>query len=238
MNLPAVTLFHGWGYTPALWQKLTMALPDFDCHAPRLLAPEAGIEEWADAQATSLPDHGLLVGWSLGAMLAYTIAARHPAKVRGLILLAGSPLMRNEAAWPNGLDADLLEKFSQGFRQAPERTMRRFLALQLVGDSHPLKARHLLEASLDDVARHHDALEHGLRILFSTDLRDTALPPGLPLRLIHGRRDEVMPVAGSEWLHRRYPDSRLLILEEAGHAPLLAEPEILATHIRALHDAA
>ncbi len=238
MSRPAVTLLHGWGYSPKLWQDLTTRLDAFECHTPALQAPCTDIESWADAMAGGLPDSGLLVGWSLGAMLALCIASRHPAKVRGLLLIAGSPHMHTEADWGSGLDDALLEKFRAGFRQSPERTMRRFLAMQLVGEAHPQRARQLLESALCDANTGREALERGLGILFSADLRKATLAPDLPLTLVHGQADEIMPVAGSEWLHQRHPASQLLIVEDAGHAPLLAEPEKLAELIRALHDAA
>jgi pimeloyl-[acyl-carrier protein] methyl ester esterase len=238
MNRPTVTLLHGWGYSPKLWRDLTPRLDAFECHTPELQAPCSDIESWVDAMAGRLPDAGLLVGWSLGAMLALCMASRYPAKVRGLLLIAGSPHMRSEADWGCGLDAALLEKFRTGFRQAPERMMRRFLAMQLVGEAQPQQARQLLESALCDAGTSREALERGLEILFSADLRKATLVPDLPLTLVHGRADEIMPVAGSEWLHQQYPASQLLIVENAGHAPLLAEPEKLAELIRALHDAA
>lgn len=237
MSRPSVTLLHGWGYTPQLWQALISLLPDFECHAPLLLAPCPTLEEWADILAAKLPDGGLLVGWSLGAMLAYCIATRHPVKAGGLLLLAGSPHMRSEPGWPNGLDSNVLEKFHAGFRLAPERTMRRFLALQLVGDMQPQRIKPLLETSLCNTTQHQTALELGLQILFGADLRERSLPEEIPLSLVHGRGDEVMPWAGSEWLHLRHPKSTLMILDEAGHAPLLATPALLAEQIKALHDA-
>lgn len=39
-----------------------------------------------------------------------------------------------------------------------------------------------------------------------------------PTLVIHGRRDLVVPLEGSEEWHRELPESRLLILEKAGHA--------------------
>lgn len=237
MNKPVLTLFHGWGYTPALWQALMACLEDFDCRAPRLQAPSADISEWADAVAADLPPGGYVLGWSLGAMLAWSVAARHPTKVGGLILMAGSPCLYNHAGWEKGLALETIEKFRQGFRQSPSHTMRRFLALQLQGDAHAQRIRPLLEAALCDTDQTDGQLENGLATLFSTDLRDLDLPADLPLLLIHGRHDEIIPAAGSEWLAAHIPGARLLILEDAGHAPLLGEPARLAELIRGIHEA-
>ena len=66
MSRPAITLLHGWGYSPQLWQDLTARLDAFECHTPELQAPCTGIESWADALAGGMPDSGLLVVCRLG----------------------------------------------------------------------------------------------------------------------------------------------------------------------------
>ena len=54
------------------------------------------------------------------------------------------------------------------------------------------------------------------------------LDPEVPLLIIHGTGDRQLPVAESERLHDAHPDSRLLLVEGAGHTRVLAAPEVLA----------
>lgn len=54
------------------------------------------------------------------------------------------------------------------------------------------------------------------------------LDPEVPLLLVHGTNDRQLPVAESELLHDAHPDSRLLLVEGAGHTRVLAAPEVLA----------
>ena len=54
------------------------------------------------------------------------------------------------------------------------------------------------------------------------------LDPDVPLLVVHGTTDRQLPVAESERLHDAHPDSRLLLVEGAGHTRVLAAPEVLA----------
>jgi len=233
---PVLTLLHGWGYTPRVWGPLIPCLSGFECHTPATEAPCTNIEDWADALAPTLPADGLLAGWSLGAMLALCLATRHPEKVSGLLLIGITPRMERQANWAHGLDSDTIHKFRTGFTQSPARLMRRFLALQLLGEKQPARLRPLLEASLCQKATP-ETLGAGLEVLFSADLRQTHLPDGLPVQILHGQGDAIMPVAGAQWLASHLGGARLSVVEDCGHAPWLAQPEHIAERIKTLHAA-
>ena len=130
MSLPVV-LLHGWGYRPSLWQSLIEALGNRAVLAPALNPPHEKLESWADELAPKLPEAGLFVGWSLGAMLALSLATRHPEKVSGLLLIGATPRFVADPTWPHGLEADIVSRFEADFSRSPERTLRRFLALEI-----------------------------------------------------------------------------------------------------------
>lgn len=232
----ALVLLHGWGYTPKIWDGLRAELGDFELSTPLLLPPCADLAAWADELAASLPDDAILIGWSLGALLAMSLAARHPAKVRGLFLIGASPCFVAHEAWAHGLEANTVAAFRAGFRRSPARTQQRFVALQVLGDSQRHALAPLLEGALADPAEHATAQEAGLQILAEADLRSLELPAGLPVHLLHGRQDALMPVAAAEYLQTRHGGARLQIIEDAGHAPLLSQPGALAQHIQAFAD--
>lgn len=231
---PVLTLLHGWGYTPKVWDPLISCLPDFECHAPTAEAPCPSLADWADRLAPDLPAGGLLAGWSLGAMLALSLATRHPEKVSGLLLIGITPLMERQADWAHGLDNDTIQKFRAGFTQSPARLMRRFLALQLLGEKQPGRLRPLLEASLCQKATP-ETLGAGLEALFTADLRQSRLPSGLPVQMLHGEEDAIMPVAGAQWLASQLDGARLTVAKDCGHAPWLAQPEHIAEQLRTLY---
>ncbi len=64
------------------------------------------------------------------------------------------------------------------------------------------------------------------------------LDPEVPLLLIHGTTDGQVPAAESERLYAAHPDSRLLLVEAAGHTRVLAAPETLAVVAAFIEDPA
>ena len=54
------------------------------------------------------------------------------------------------------------------------------------------------------------------------------LDPEVPLLVIHGTTDRQLPATESERLHDAHVDSRLLLVDGAGHTRVLAAPEVLA----------
>lgn len=227
-----IVLLHGWGFSPAIWDGLRDALGDRTTLAPDLNAGPAKLALRADALAPTLPDASVLLGWSLGALLAMSIARRHPHKVAGLCLIGATPRFVRNADWPHGLDADIVAEFGRGFAARPQRILQRFLALQLLGDSGRVSLQPRLDASLCDTAT--PGLAEGLRILADSDLRES-LPQQASL-LIHGSQDALMPVEAARWLHAHLPAAKFVEVAGAGHCPLLGTPERLAALIREFAD--
>ncbi len=63
-----------------------------------------------------------------------------------------------------------------------------------------------------------NTLISGLEYLRTTDLRSKTPTLNLPVLLLHGAEDRIIPAAASEWLHERLPDSQLRIFKNDGHA--------------------
>jgi len=68
--------------------------------------------------------------------------------------------------------------------------------------------------------------------LLVEDLRPDLKRVGCPTLLIHGRRDRHVPLAGAELADGLIPDSRILVLDEAGHVPHLEESDKFGEALR------
>lgn len=243
-----LVLLHGWGMTPRVWHDLAARLdgrfrlvtPALPGHRGRPLPHASTLDSWADSLAPDLPDGAFLCGWSLGAMVAIKLAVRHPQKVRRLVLTGATPRFVAADDWPHGLDAATVEAFVRGFAEAPAVTLRRFLSLQVQGESH----RKVVQASLAAaLARTADAdgaadaaLAEGLRVLVETDLRADLPQLRQPVLLIHGDGDALMPLQAAGWLAQALPDARLEPCRNSGHAPFLSDPAAFADQLLAFAD--
>ena len=230
-----LVLLHGWGMTPRVWNGLRI------CLSPRIVAtpalpghagtpsPGRWLEAWSEAVLADLPQRCVLAGWSLGAMLTLDLAHRHPERIAALVLFGATPRFVAGPDWPNGLDATTVAGFNEGFATDSEATLRRFLALQAMGESGRRGVVHSLgQAVVSGDEYQADNLADGLDILTHCDLRDIAQHIAQPVRLIHGRDDAVMPLPAAEWLAAELPYAKLDVLDGCGHAPMVSQPEACA----------
>lgn len=233
---PPLVLLHGWGLTPAVWQALLPGLPaHVRTHCPALPghagAPAPAhttLADWSDALLARLPDVAVLCGWSLGALLALDIAARHPERVARMILIGATPrfvsLAGDEEPWPHGLDDAVAKDFTHRFALDPGAARQRFVALQAVGDARRRAVSAALTTALDRAAHDVKAPEDGLRVLTTADLRTSVGRIPHPALLLHGDGDALMPVAAAGWLASRLPSARLTRFADCGHAPFVSRP--------------
>ncbi|HSD36332.1 MAG TPA: alpha/beta fold hydrolase [Rhodocyclaceae bacterium] len=226
-----IVLLHGWGLTPAVWTPLQAEL-DQETLAPQLLPGEGSLDDWAARLLDEVPAGAILIGWSLGAMLALAMAARAPQHISRMVLIAATPSFIKRQDWQHALDADTTTAFRQNFRNSPMRTLDRFIALQALGDTERSQVTAVLRASIADANQQASALAHGLRLLEQSDLRGALPPASLRCLLIHGEQDALMPVAASHWLAHRWSSSETLIMSGVGHAAFLSQPATVATRIR------
>jgi pimeloyl-[acyl-carrier protein] methyl ester esterase len=244
-TLPLV-LLHGWGLSPRVWAGLRDALPEgLVVHAPELPghgaaapAATATLAAWGEHLLATMPTRAVLCGWSLGGLIAVELALRHPQRFERLVLLDTSPCFvardacDDQGAWPHGLAAATVQAFIDGFATDPAATLRRFVALQTVGDARRSALGAALSAALTDCGgARQSALADGLVVLATSDLRARIAGLRQPVTLIHGAADALMPVDAARWLARQWPAAKLHVVDGCGHAPFVSQPAACAAMI-------
>lgn len=249
---PALLLIHGIGDNSSTWQELiphlarkyTVIAPDLLGHG-RSDKPRAdySVAAYANGMRDLLSVLGIdkvsVIGHSLGGGVAMQFAYQFPDRVERLVLVSSGgvtkdvhPILRL-ISMPMISDALKLLRVP-GFMPAVKVTGA---ALGQLNRS-PLRPGSLLH-DLDDLVRilaelpDPTAYEAYLRTLRAvvdwrgqvvTMLDRSYLTENLPVQLIWGDQDTVIPVSHAYLAHSAMPDSRLEIFRGAGHFPFRDAP--------------
>ena len=135
-----LVLLHGWGVNSGVWARVLPELErNFDVHCIDL--PGFGfnngvkladytLSALAEIIAPLCPQGSILAGWSLGGLVASSIAFKYPEKVASLCLIASSPCFVTQPDW-QGIEPAVLQQFSQDLTLNVNKTIERFLSLVL-----------------------------------------------------------------------------------------------------------
>ncbi len=214
---PAALLIAGWSHPAAALDPLARRLSAV-C-TPRLLAA-------ADFDpAAPLPGPHILLGWSLGGMLALEAAARQPDRVRALVLVATTARFTLASDWLHGLPPAELRALGRALRDDLATGLQGFRALSAAGrDRSAPTPGHALPDPLPALA----PLLDGLRYLKETDHRPLLPRIACPALVVHGREDAVIPLAAGQALAAGLPSAQLVVCEGIGHDLPLRAPEAVA----------
>lgn len=232
-----VVLLHGIGSGAGSWVRLLPFLADrFQCiawNAPGyggstpLAAEHPTAADYAGALGRFLEAVGIerpvLVGHSLGALMAAAYTAENPDKVAGLVL--ASPAR------------------GHGHRTPEERQARLATRLDIMEEHGPhgvaeRRAGNLLSADADQAARdlvtwNMARLEpagyaQAARMLSTGTLTDDVKRIAMPMLVVCGSADTVTPPSDAEDVAKAAPTSTYHLLEGPGHACYVEQPAAVA----------
>jgi pimeloyl-[acyl-carrier protein] methyl ester esterase len=235
---PELVLIHGWGLHGGIWDGLVPLLEpsfrvtrvDLPGHGHSVWSGEETLAQVADAVLAVTPHAAGWVGWSLGGLVAMAAALRAPQRVRALALVASTPSFLRRPGWSSAMLPALLDSFAEALDQEYARTLDRFLALQVRGSAQAGAVLKDLRARMRARAQPQlPGLHAGLEILRGSDLRTALGSMDLPVLLLAGERDTLVPLQAMRASAALIPGARLSVIEGAGHAPFLAAPERVAT---------
>lgn len=233
-----IVLVHGWAMHSGIWRDFAGQLAknyqvtciDLPGHGWSEKADSFRFEQISEVLVNAVTDDSCCwLGWSLGATVVLDIARRFPERVNSLVLLAGNPAFTQTAHWP-GINVGLLDDFAEKLNEDCQATLLRFLSLQVnnLPDSKTI-LRTLKSAVMECEAPDNETLQGGLEILKNADLRPVLSGASVPVSVILGNRDTLVPVSAGQYIQELAPDITLNIIDKAGHVPFLSHPqEVLA----------
>jgi pimeloyl-ACP methyl ester carboxylesterase len=234
--LPAVVMLHGAGFDHSVWalhsrwfahHGFGVLAPDLPGHGRSAGAPLASIAEMADWTAALIAAADVqsaeLIGHSMGSLIALETAARHPARVSALRLIATTATM---AVGPDLLKAaeaddpaaiDMMTIWGLGYRAELGGNLASGQWMH-GGAMRVLEANRpgVLFADLSACNNYQDALAAAAKV-------------SVPATLILGERDMMTPLRNGRTLAAAIPNARVVVLRGAGHSMMVERPdEVLA----------
>jgi branched-chain amino acid transport system permease protein len=163
----------------------------------------------------------ILIGHSLGGVIATEFALRYPGALRGLILEDSGP----PAGTPGG---PLTQSILMPLELGSEVLMRN--ALRLAGiPRRGSFAKALVEDALAALPGQYLAFS---RAVSRWNVEATLSTLAIPITLVWGRKDRIMPPSIGHQYLRRIPQAEMLLVPDAGHSPHLERPNAFASVVR------
>ncbi len=237
-----LVLLHGWGMNSHVWQPILPALAqraqvmciDLPGHGANCHLPLGSLDAAVEQLAPHIPEDAIILGWSLGGLIAQGLAHALPDRVAALILIASTPKFVAEGDWPHGVSPDLLALFGRSLQTDYLGTVKRFFALQFLSTKTDTRVVNALRDTIMAHPASIAALEDGLNILQTADFSPT--PVTQPTLWMLGKLDKLIPASLADAL----PDmgyKQVAMLDHAAHVPFVTHPALFMEHIGAFLDA-
>ena len=232
-------LLHGLGFSARYWQRQMPALgterrllgwtmPGHGGTAPlpgmTFAALSGRLVRFLDQSGAEKAD---ILGHSMGGMLALDFAARHPDRVRSLMLFGASAAFPPpESDFAKNFIAETLAPLESGGTMADVASAT--IARHIAPDADP-EAAGLIRACLAETTP--AAFRQTLACLATFDRRASLGGLAMPTLVLAARNDLNAPAAGVEKMAAKIPGARYHCLEAAGHFAHLERPEAFTAAI-------
>lgn len=244
---PALLLLHGIGDSSASWVPLMRPLAEkFTVIAPDLLGHGESDKPRADYSVAAFSngmrdlldvlgiDQATVVGHSLGGGVAAQLTYQHPTRVERLALVSSGGVAREVSPFLRMASTPVADVVLPLLKLPPVKLAA------MAGIEVLRRSRTGLGRDAEELSRILDALpDVAARGAFSRTLQSVVdwrgqvvtmldrsyLAEAMPVLLVWGAHDAIIPVAHAQIAHEAMPGSRLEVFADSGHFPHHYEPE-------------
>ena len=162
-------------------------------------------------------DRCLLVGHSMGGMVALKTAINHPKRI-SRVAAVGAPIVGDSLSWLLKLTDRPL--FADAFARVP--AFRRFMFHWFLGEADDQHVHEILD---DSVKSSSTTLRNAVGSMWRTDLRPELPRLSVPSLIVHGGRDEIVHPNQAD-LFDNVSSAEVVVMPESRHFPFLDEAEL------------
>jgi pimeloyl-[acyl-carrier protein] methyl ester esterase len=225
---------HGWAMNSAVWEECVAHLPDWinvivvdlPGHGTMAQVEADKLDDYVQALVPLVHQPAIWVGWSLGGLAVLRLAELYPQRVASALLVATNPCFVSQAGWPCAVEASVFDQFASDLQDNQQKTIRRFLALQVKGLPAAMSVVRQLQQSIQSRGQASiSALAMALDILLTTDLRPALKTMVCPLHWLLGGKDALVPAELAQVLQQQYGQENVVLHPQASHAPFISHSE-------------
>jgi pimeloyl-[acyl-carrier protein] methyl ester esterase len=238
-----ILLVHGWGVSGALFEEQISGLssqfrvivPDLPGHGASAPWPSgAPFSHLADSLAQLVMELGLrkfcLVGWSLGALVAWDLLRRHPeVPVAGLVTIDMVPRLLNDGQWTHGLragpDRHVFDRMLELMRRDWPACVALFVPRIFAAGGSERRERLVARATAIALRNDPRSMAEIWGLLVEQDLRADLAGIEIPALVVAGTQSQLYRPAAAGWIAGQMPRARLQVFDASGHAPHLEQPD-------------
>jgi pimeloyl-[acyl-carrier protein] methyl ester esterase len=225
---------HGWAMNSAVWDDCIKRLPDW---IDVIVVDLPGHGTMIDKDAESLEDYVqslvplahhpvIWVGWSLGGLAVLRLVEMFPERVAAALLVSTNPCFVTRSDWQHAVEKSVFLQFAENLQRDQEKTIQRFIALQVKGASGVMDVVRRLQKSLSARgSASFKALNSGLNVLLESDLRQNLQYIDSPLHWSFGGMDGLVPEDLADTLRNEFKQEHVVVYEKASHAPFISHTE-------------
>jgi sigma-B regulation protein RsbQ len=230
---------HGFGCDQNMWRLVTPAFADrhrivlFDhvgAGASDLSAYDPrrydGLDAYAEdvlevLRALELRDV-VFVGHSVSAMIGVLAANAEPERFDGLVLVGPSPRYIDDDGYVGGFSHEDIDELLASLESNYLGWSAQMAPVIMGRPDRPELGEELTNSFCRTDP---DIAAQFARVTFLSDNREDLERVPVPALVLQSAVDAIAPPVVGEYVHRRIPQSRMVVLEATGHCPNLSAPE-------------
>jgi pimeloyl-ACP methyl ester carboxylesterase len=198
---------------------ITIDLPGHGKSSP--LPCEIEIKKYSDIVseflAMTCPEKPILVGHSMGGAITLLNAIEHPSSLRGFVLVC------------SGAKLGVLPSIREGLRSRFEETVKAVVGPRQFSSKTNLET---IRFVTNEILKCNNGIAAGdYEACNSFDVRQKLQSIQIPVLIIAGEEDKMTPVTWSSYLKENIPRSKLVVMRDASHLPMLERPAEFNRHL-------
>lgn len=162
-------------------------------------------------------DRVLLVGHSMGGMVALKTAINHPDRIIR-VATVGAPIVGDSLSWLLKLTDRPF--YAESFARLP--WIRRYLFRLFLGETNDPAVNEIIDDSVKSTAH---TLRRAVHSMLRTDLRPELARLHVPALIVHGGRDDIVDPNQVD-LFDNVPAAQVVFMPSSRHFPFLDEAEL------------